>query len=61
MALAVSSTGSEQAVGEDGGTLPDPFSPTSPISPTLLVSPADEKGPVQPVSVEEAVQNVSLH
>lgn len=61
VALAVSSTGSEQALGDDGGTLPDPFSPTSPISPTLFVSTADEKGPVQPVSVEEAVQNVSLH
>lgn len=45
----------------------DPFSPTSPTSPTLLVSPAeadaksDSKGDsAAPVSVEEAVQNVSL-
>jgi hypothetical protein len=58
VALAVSST---TAANEDGETLPDPFSPTSPISPTLLVSAADEKGAAQPVSVEEAVQNVSLH
>lgn len=52
---------STTAANEDGETLPDPFSPTSPISPTLLVSAADEKGAAQPVSVEEAVQNVSLH
>ncbi|OKO92622.1 Protein dip1 [Penicillium subrubescens] len=60
VALAVSGTADAQA-GEDGGMLPDPFSPTSPVSPTLLVSTADEKGAAQPVSVEEAVQNVSLH
>jgi hypothetical protein len=43
----------------------DPFSPTSPTSPTLLVSPADADGKANggstaPISVEEAVQNVSL-
>ncbi|KAJ6014577.1 hypothetical protein N7540_009168 [Penicillium herquei] len=53
----------------------DPFSPTSPTSPTLLVSPssppaelesrlADKEelnGSSVPISVEEAVHNVSLH
>ncbi|KAJ5777947.1 hypothetical protein N7520_001193 [Penicillium odoratum] len=55
----------------------DPFSPTSPTSPTLLVSPtsptaeldlragdgqeAGSNGSAAPVSVEEALQNVSLH
>jgi hypothetical protein len=57
----VSSTIDVQAAGEDGGTVSDPFSPTSPTSPTLLVSTADGKGAAQPVSVEEAVKNVSLH
>lgn len=61
VALAVSITADVQAAGEDAGTLSDPFSPTSPTSPTLLVSTADGKGAAQPVSVEEAVQNVSLH
>lgn len=41
------------------GALSDPFSPTSPTSPTLFVSPS-ESGTAAPVSVEEAVQNVSL-
>ncbi|KAJ5898868.1 hypothetical protein N7495_003612 [Penicillium taxi] len=48
--------------------LSDPFSPTSPSSPTLLVSPTDVEhhglnggtGSV-PLSVEEAVQNMSLN
>ncbi|KAJ6083959.1 hypothetical protein N7486_010759 [Penicillium sp. IBT 16267x] len=55
----------------------DPFSPTSPTSPTILLSPtsptaeldlrlgdeqgAGSNGSAAPVSVEEAVQNVSLH
>ena len=55
----------------------DPFSPTSPTSPTILLSPtsptaevdlrigdgqgAGSNGSDAPVSVEEAVQNVSLH
>ncbi|KAJ5082847.1 hypothetical protein N7532_011890 [Penicillium argentinense] len=52
----------------EGTVQSDPFSPKSPTSPTLLVSPAeaDEKSyakgePGAPVSVEEAVQNVSLN
>lgn len=61
VALAVSSTATVQGASEDAGTLSDPFSPTSPTSPTLLVSAPDGKDTVQPVSVEEAVQNVSLH
>lgn len=61
VALAVSSTTTVQGASEDAGTLSDPFSPTSPTSPTLLVSAPDGKDTVQPVSVEEAVQNVSLH
>ncbi|KAJ5391329.1 hypothetical protein N7509_006819 [Penicillium cosmopolitanum] len=51
----------------EGTDQSDPFSPTSPTSPTLLVSPADADGksnangdPAAPLSVEEAVQNVSL-
>ncbi|KAJ5679689.1 hypothetical protein N7462_007933 [Penicillium macrosclerotiorum] len=52
-----------QCPDEDVGAQPDPFSPTSP---TLLVSPAESPDPdgavkTQPLSVEEAVQNVSLH
>lgn len=48
------------------GAVSDPFSPTSPTSPTLLVSPAEsgvggEGNGALPVSVEEAVKNVSLH
>lgn len=57
VALDVSST----AGADDGGTLSDPFSPTSPTSPVLLVSGVEGKEAAQPVSVEEAVQNVSLH
>lgn len=50
--------------------LSDPFSPTSPTSPTLLVSPSENGAEGSSfetgngagrVSVEEAVQNVSLH
>ncbi|KAJ5990098.1 hypothetical protein N7499_010624 [Penicillium canescens] len=51
-----------QSHSPEGSTLSDPFSPTSP---TLLVSPAEsgDNAPAEaaPVSVEEAVQNVSLH
>jgi hypothetical protein len=51
-----------QPQSPEGSTLSDPFSPTSP---TLLVSPTEsgENAPADaaPVSVEEAVQNVSLH
>ncbi|KAJ5631238.1 uncharacterized protein N7484_011338 [Penicillium longicatenatum] len=61
--------------GNSNGTR-DPFSPTSPTSPTILLSPTsptaeldfrvgDEQGgsngSAAPLSVEEAVQNVSLH
>ncbi|KAJ5640586.1 hypothetical protein N7528_000211 [Penicillium herquei] len=61
--------------GDVNGNHRDPFSPTSPTSPTLLVSPSsppaelenrladkdDRHGSSAPVSVEEAVHNVSLH
>ncbi|KAJ5732620.1 hypothetical protein N7493_004101 [Penicillium malachiteum] len=60
---------------EVNGNHRDPFSPTSPTSPTLLVSPSsppaelesriadkeDRNGSSLPISVEEAVHNVSLH
>lgn len=53
---------SQQPQSPEDGALSDPFSPTSPTSPTLLVSPSDQpEGGNAPVSVEEAVQNVSLH
>ncbi|KAJ6017587.1 hypothetical protein N7451_000966 [Penicillium sp. IBT 35674x] len=61
----------------DGNGNRDPFSPTSPTSPTILLSPtspiaefepqvgdeqgAESNGSAAPVSVEEAVQSVSLH
>ncbi|KAJ5295885.1 hypothetical protein PENANT_c001G00830 [Penicillium antarcticum] len=52
----------QQSQSPEGSTLSDPFSPTSP---TLLVSPAESgdnpPAGAAPVSVEEAVQNVSLH
>ncbi|KAJ5190405.1 uncharacterized protein N7498_009390 [Penicillium cinerascens] len=53
---------SQQPQPPEDGALSDPFSPTSPTSPTLLVPPSDKpEGGNAPVSVEEAVQNVSLH
>lgn len=58
--------------GNENG-IRDPFSPTSPTSPTLLVSPSsppaeldgrlagtENENGAAPVSIEEAVQNVSL-
>ncbi|KAJ5570530.1 uncharacterized protein N7459_009960 [Penicillium hispanicum] len=61
-----------QPTSPDSAVLSDPFSPTSPTSPTILVSPTEASeehaglpggtaGESAPVSVEEAVQNVSLH
>ncbi|KAJ5729936.1 uncharacterized protein N7483_004444 [Penicillium malachiteum] len=61
--------------GDVNGNHRDPFSPTSPTSPTLLVSPSsppaelesrladkeESNGSSVPISVEEAVHNVSLH
>ncbi|KAJ5168053.1 uncharacterized protein N7482_003647 [Penicillium canariense] len=61
VAMAVSNVPAVQTPCEHAGALSDPFSPTSPTSPTLLVSPEVGTGGAQPVSVEEAVQNVSLH
>lgn len=70
-AVALSSVPSAASLD---GALSDPFSPTSPTSPTLLVSPSENGAEGLPlesgtgadtgtgrVSVEEAVQNVSLH
>jgi hypothetical protein len=60
-AVAMSTLPPGQPQSAEDGALSDPFSPTSPTSPTLLVSPSDQEGGNAPVSVEEAVQNVSLH
>jgi hypothetical protein len=52
----------QQPQSPDDGALSDPFSPTSPTSPTLLVPHSEQpEGSNAPLSVEEAVQNVSLH
>jgi len=52
----------QQPQSPEHEALSDPFSPTSPTSPTLLVSPTEQtEDRNAPLSVEEAVQNVSLH
>lgn len=53
------------AVAPPSSELKDPFSPTSPTSPTLLApgepGNAEGNGNGAPVSVEEALKNVSMH
>lgn len=64
VAMSTVSVETQQASPDGAGALSDPFSPTSPSSPTLLVSPAEsgvEGNGALHVSVEEAVKNVSLH
>ncbi|KAJ5482882.1 hypothetical protein N7539_006328 [Penicillium diatomitis] len=66
-AEAVAFAQTQEPAGPEEGSVSDPFSPTSPtgpdphFNPTLVASPDNMKGSVGPVSVEEAVQNVSLH
>lgn len=62
-AVSMSTVSVEAQPTSPDSAVSDPFSPTSPTSPTLLVSPAEsgvEGKETLPVSVEEAVQNVSL-